>query len=114
MISLDQNDRRDFVVVGGRIQTVSDLDSAKVIIDNVIRSQIGEYRYNVTKGIEYENNVFSSAPNLQQFEAQARREVLALPFVERVTKFEYNTNNGTLNYSMTVLTSFGEINVNEL
>jgi hypothetical protein len=114
MIILSQSDLRDFVVVGGRIQTVADLDSAKVIIDNVIRSQRGEYRYNVTKGIEYENNVFSGAPNLQQFEDQARREVLALSFVERVTKFEYNTDNGTLNYSMTVLTSFGEININEL
>lgn len=108
MRSLAQDSKRDFVVVAGRIQKISDLDSAIIIIDNVVRSQLGEYRYNVTKGVDYENNVFRTNPNLQLFESQVRRAVSELSFVERVTSFEYNVKNNELTYTMTVSTIYGE------
>lgn len=114
MKALSQSVTRDFIVTAGRIQTVSDLDAAKTVIDNTVRSQLGEYRYNTTKGIDYEGNVFSSSPNLQLFEAQVRRNVLRLSFVEQITSFEYNVNNGELSYSMTVSTIYGEAELNDL
>lgn len=108
MRSLAQNYRRDFIVTAGRIQTVSDLESAKIIIDNAVRSQLGEYRYNTTKGVNYEGNVFGPAPNLQLFEAQVRRNVLSLSFVERINSFEYNVSNNELVYEMSVSTIYGD------
>lgn len=111
MKSLAQSATRDFVVVAGRIQTVSDIDAAIIVIDNVVRTQLGEYRYNVTKGVDYEGNVFGPAPNLQLFEAQVRRNVLALSFVEQITSFEYNVSNNELVYSMTVKTIYGDAEI---
>ncbi|WVH05520.1 hypothetical protein KKJFFJLC_00057 [Vibrio phage vB_VpaS_PGB] len=116
MIGLAQSSKRDFVVVAGRIQTVSDIEAAQTVIDNVVRSQLGEYRYNTTKGVDYEGNVFSSNPNLQLFEAQVRRNVLLLSFVEQIKSFEYNINSETkeLEYSMDVSTIFGDTSTRAL
>lgn len=114
MKGLAQSRTRDFVVTAGRIQTVSNLDLAKTVIDNTVRSQLGEYRYNTTKGINYEGNIFTSSPNLQLFEAQVRRNVLRLSFVEQIVSFEYNVTNGDLTYSMTASTIYGDANLNDL
>lgn len=111
MMSLNQDLKRDFVIMAGRIQTVSDLRSAIVIIDNVVRSQLGEYKYNTTKGIDYENNVFTSNPNLQLFEFQVRKNVLALSFVDGIESFDYNVNNNELEYSMNVRTTYGSASI---
>lgn len=111
MKSLAQSSKRDFVVIAGRIQKVTDSSSAIIVIDNVVRAQLGEYKYNVTKGIDYDGNVFGTNPNLQQFEAQVRRNVLALSFVERITAFEYNVSNNELIYSMTAKTIYGDVDI---
>ena len=107
MISLANNINRGFLVVAGRIQTVSNLDSSLTIIDNTVRSQLGEYIYKTDKGIDYWDNVFGANPNFQLFESQVRSNVLDLSFVERIESFEYTVKNNTLSYAMNVKTIYG-------
>ncbi len=109
LTTLAQDSNRDFLLVNGVIQTTSDAYAALVLIDNTVRGQYGEYRYDQTAGIDYTGNVFGAAPNYQLFEAQVRQKVSNLSFVESIDDFEYtiDTDSGELSYSMTVTTIYG-------
>lgn len=103
------DDTRDLNVRAGRFQFKTDLYAAMQIIDNKVREQLGEYKYNQTSGIDYTDNVFASGANYQLFESQVRTNVLSLDFVISIDSFEYDIDddNNELTYTLTVSTEYG-------
>lgn len=103
----------DWVIQSGKFVFVYAAEAAAQIIAQTVRTQLGEYQYNQTKGIEYFGNVFTGNPNFQRFEFEVRTQVKTLSFVEKITSFEYTLENNVLSYEMTVKTIYGLVTVNQ-
>jgi hypothetical protein len=72
-----------------------------------MKTQLGEYQYNQTKGIDYLGNVFTGTPNFQRFEVQARTQLEAVEGVVRVESLNYRLSVNTLIYNTTISTIYG-------
>jgi hypothetical protein len=107
--AVDSNN--DTITSSGKFVFLYGAEAAAQIIQSTIQTQLGEYQYNKTKGIDYFGNVFLGNPNFQKFEFQVRTQVKALSFVEKITAFEYNLNDSVLEYTMTVKTVYGTTTV---
>lgn len=97
----------DIVISNKQLVMIEGEAAAAQIIKQVIQTQLGEYQYAKTKGVDYFGNAFLGNPNFQLFQKQIRTQVGVLSFVEKITAFEYNLNNSILTYSMTVQTIYG-------
>lgn len=111
VIKVDGN--RDPVIKSGKYVFVYAAEAAAQVIASTIRVSLGEYQYDLTKGVDYFNNVFTGNPNFQKFEFQIRQQVKSLSFVEKITSFEYTVDNNILSYEMTVQTIYGTTTVAE-
>ncbi|CAH6970336.1 conserved hypothetical protein [Vibrio chagasii] len=110
MIRVDGN--RDPILRNGRFEFVYGIDAVAQVCDHTVRTQLGEYRYNKKKGIEYMNNVFLGDPNFQVFEIQVKEQLELVDGVNSVTLFEYEQGEETLNYTVNIDTIFGETSLN--
>lgn len=106
---LDANS--DTVTSGGKFVFIYGAEAAAQVIAATIKTQLGEYQYALTKGVDYFNNLFTGNPNYQKFEFQIRKQVMALSFVEKITSFEYTVTDDLLTYEMTVQTIYGTTTV---
>lgn len=107
MKAIEIDDNGDIVTKNGSIQYVYDLYAVMQNARQTMKTQLGEYRYDQTKGIEYFDNVFAGVPNFQRFEAHARAQILALDGVEKITSFEYDFTEGVLSYEIEIQTTYG-------
>jgi len=103
---------RDIIVLGGALQFANNIDSVLQNCDHAMRQQIGELRYDQTKGIEYFDNVFNGTPNYQLFRFQAIQELESVSGVVRVLSLSYTVQSGLLSYSAEIQTDYGVGNVN--
>ena len=109
---LKVDEKGDPIIKSGKYVFAFDLEAVLVVCDQVMRTQLGEYRYSKSSGIEYFNNVFTGNPNFQQFRKQSIQKLQAVTGVVRVSRFEYNLENNILSYDAEIITEFGSGAIN--
>jgi hypothetical protein len=92
---------------GNPIITNGNFNAVLQICEQVMKTQLGEYQYNQTKGIDYFGNVFTGTPNFQRFEVQARTQLEAVNGVTRVESLNYRLSDNKLIYTATIATIYG-------
>lgn len=95
------------IITNGNFTFITDIDAVFQICEQVMKTQLGEYQYNQTKGIDYLGNVFTGTPNFQRFEVQARTQLEAVEGVVRVESLNYRLSVNTLIYNTTISTIYG-------
>ena len=97
----------DRVTKNGLYVYLFDVDAVIQTCEQAMKTQLGEYQYNKTKGVEYFGNVFTGDPNFQLFEAQARSQLLKVDGVTSVPSFSYEQTENALSYTATIKTIYG-------
>ena len=72
----------------------------------------GEMIHEMTRGIPYEQIVWSGTPNVAQFEAAARATLSQVPGTVEILAFSATLEGDELLYTANILTDSGEITVN--
>ena len=103
----------DPIMKSGKQVFIYSSEAAAQIISSTLKVQLGEYRYNQKKGVEYMNNAFMGNPNYQLFEFQCRTQIKALSFVSKINSFEYELNDDVLSFNMNVSTIYGNVTVEQ-
>ena len=98
----------------GNIAMVSDLEALKNVIENVLRTQLGELQLNTQKGIPYFQTIFSHQTNVQYWKAYMVEAIENIDNVIRCESFEIDINNekNLLTYNSTIKTIYGDIFIN--
>lgn len=100
-----------FVGSDGHLAIVTDLSAVLQECEHVAKIVRGELIFNTLRGVlGFENNddVFSNAPNLLQFEFRLRGLWRAIPEVTEVKDFSAQLVNNVIKYDATIVTIFGE------
>lgn len=95
------------VITNGNFTFITNIDAVLQICEQIMKTQLGEYQYNQTKGIDYFGNVFTGSPNFQRFEVQARTQLEASNGVIRVESLNYSLSDNTMIYTATIVTIYG-------
>lgn len=104
---IEIDDDGAFVTKGGAIQWLEDAEAVAQLCTQVMRTRLGEYSYDQTKGIDYFGNVFLDNVNLQKFEAESREQLEAIEGVTKVASFDYSLDDGVLTYEAYIETEYG-------
>jgi hypothetical protein len=104
-LSLDEN---------GNITMSSDLEALKYVIENVVKTQMGELQLNINKGIPYFQTIFSHQTNVPYWKVYM---VDAIENVDGVISCEYfnidiDNEKNLLTYVASIKTEFGDILLN--
>lgn len=104
-------DDGDFDTSNGRLQYAVNLEAAEMIIRSNVATQLSEYKYDQTKGIEYENNIFANAPDIALFKHQVSKLVNNIGFVDNIKSFTTSVDRSSdkpiLSYTLTLVTDYG-------
>lgn len=102
------NGNRDiFLDNKGNIALVRDILAVKESAQEAAQSQLGEMIYAVDRGIPNFKVVWNGAPNVAQFEAALRRELLRVTDVIGVPVIQTRLVGEALVYTTTIQTSYG-------
>lgn len=102
------NENRDIFVDGkGNIALVRNVLAVKESAQEAAQSQLGEMIYAVDRGIPNFKVVWNGAPNVAQFEAALRRELLRVTDVIGVPIISAKLVGDALVYTATIQTSYG-------
>ena len=104
MKAIKINNDRDPIIESGKFLWVYGIDVIKQNCNQAMRQQIGELSYDKDKGIQYFENALTGNPNLQRFEAQARREISEVDGVTGIISFGYSLVDSVLNYEAEIST----------
>ena len=96
-----------FASANNRLALVDGREAVLQECEHKIRTRRGELLYAQDQGINYLSNIFSGAPNVLQFEAEAREALLMVSGVISVDGFDININDSTLEYTAIIRTIFG-------
>ena len=100
------------IITNGNFTFITDIDAVLQICEQVMKTQLGEYQYNQSKGVDYFGNVFTGTPNFQRFESQARSQIESVDGVIRVESLIYSLNENILTYNATISTIYGSGSIN--
>lgn len=88
-------------------------DSYADIINSIVSTLKGEIRLDANVGIDYFGTIFTSVSRQNIWEHFVREAVEGLEFVKSISKFtsKYTQSTKTMEYEMTVITDFGEVEI---
>lgn len=91
----------------------NELESYADIINSIISTLKGEIRLDANAGIDYFGTIFTSVSRQNIWEHFVREAVEGLEFVKSISRFtsKYIPRSKTMEYEMTVITDFGEVEV---
>ncbi len=112
MKTVKVDDSGDRVTDNGLFVYLFNLDAVIQTCEQVMKQQLGELQYDLTKGVEYFNNVFNGEPNFQLFEFQARQQILNVGGVTSIDSFSYTHIDEVLSYTATIKTIYGNGEIN--
>ncbi len=106
-IKLDPKTREQ-VIVGGNFEFVYGIDAVMQNCECAVRAQLGEYRYDVTHGVDYTGNLFSPTGIYSVWEVQVINTTKSVSGVisARVRSFEVDDKGGAT-YTIEVETVYG-------
>jgi hypothetical protein len=105
---LSVNENNDiFATSSGSLAISTGIQAVLEACQHVVEVRRGGMIYAQTDGIDYFNQVFAGSPNLLVFESQARTAISSVEDVETILEFNAELDGNTLEYSASILTSFG-------
>lgn len=78
---------------------------------NILRTQQYENSYDVESGINYLGYVLGKGTNLGAWASQVQDAINATPFIQKITDWVYNVEDGNLKFALTVETDLGQITI---
>lgn len=106
MISSDSNGDI-YIGPDGSLAIVTGLDAVMQACAAAARTQLGEMIFAVDQGLPNFQAVWNGAPNVSQFEAYLRANLLTVPDVVSVDSVTIATSGGALTYTATITTIYG-------
>ena len=95
----------------GNLSMISGLGAVIQQCEEVMETLLGELIYDKTKGIDYDNTVFSGSPGLVKFERQARAQLSSVDTIQNVTEFTLEIVGDTLRYTAIIDSTLGTGNI---
>ena len=93
------------------IQLAEDLQSCIEACESASMTMINEQIYNINEGLPNFKAIWNGKPNIRQFEVGLRRQLLLVPNVLEVVKFDGVIQDGKLIYNVTIKSNFGVFEV---
>lgn len=107
-ISINQNNDI-YLDASGNIALTVDINALADISKNKVLTTLGEAEYNQLAGIPYFETIFCDTPKIDLFQTAIIETLENTENIERVTNFDYTQNEGVFSYSLTEITSYGNI-----
>ena len=99
----------------GQIAVKTGREAYAQILENVMRTVLGEVQSNTSLGIPYFENAFSSPTDLQNWRNAVQERIMSFDFVDSIqsftTKLDYQ--NRTLSYELRVTTDDGTVIISD-
>lgn len=109
------NSRNDiYVAPDGRLAVAAGIQAVLAACQTAVQAMLGEMPLALDQGMPNFEVIWNGSPNLAQFEAAARTQFLKVPGVIEVSSFTVEVIAGTVVYSATIRTIFGEGQLNGL
>jgi hypothetical protein len=107
-------DENNDLVIGtdGKLSISADLDATMQACQQAAQAQLGEMILAVDQGVPNFETIWNGAPTTTQFEAYLRRQILAVDGVLDIVSLETSIANNVLNYTIVILTRYGEGAIN--
>lgn len=107
------NENNDlFLDQNGNLAIYTGLQAVMQACENAVKAQLGEMIYAVSSGIPNFQNVWTGVVNEQQWEVAIVAALENVPDVTNVASIDVNIQNNVISYSATILTTFGQGNIN--
>lgn len=107
ILAVDENNDI-FIGRDGRLSLANGIDAVAQACKHAVEVQLGEMMFAVDQGVPRFETVWRGSPNLGQFEAALRAQVLAVADVLRISSLEVDRIEGVLSYRMIIETIYGE------
>jgi hypothetical protein len=92
----------------GNIAVSKDLQACRYVCEQAMQGIKGEMIYAKNAGIPYFQLIFTNKPKLRQFEAQARRVLLDVDGVVKITRFISKLTGEVLQYQVDIESIYGQ------
>ena len=107
-ITLAVDSKNDlYVDAGGNIGIVRDIVACMQSAQQAAQTQLGEMQYHVDRGLPNFQVIWNGHPNVAQFEAALRREVLKVTDVLDIPELSTRLAGDRVVYAITIRTTFG-------
>lgn len=106
VFSVDENNDL-FINNDGQLSISRNLEAVIQACEHVAKAQLLEMVLNQERGIPNFETIWNGSPNVVQFEAYLRRNLLTVPDVIEVVSLETNIQNNVLLYTAEIRTIYG-------
>ena len=96
----------------GNLVIKQDIDAIGDILVNKCQTNQGELLFNTDKGIDFFNTIFNSPAYVDLFQSQLVTEIENTEAVQRINDYNANVNKDIYNYTVSVQTEYGSIELN--
>ena len=107
MRSFKRDNNFDICTEKDDIAMATDLESCIQSCESVSMTMIDEQIYNINDGLPNFKAIWNGKPNIRQFEVALRKQLLTVPNVLEVVKFEGEIRGNQLVYNVTIKSTFG-------
>lgn len=108
--SFGVNENNDiFIAQDGNLSVVTGIVATLFACAQAAKAQLGEMIFAVDQGIPNFQTVWIGTPNIPQFEAYLRANILAVAGVQSIKNLSTNASNNVLNYKIVILTVYGQV-----
>lgn len=99
----------DLVLAGdGNLSISTELKATLQACEHAAKAQLSEMVLAVDQGVPNFQIIWNGSPNVTQFEAYLRRQLLAVVGVTDVVALDTDVSNNILSYTATISTIYGE------
>lgn len=102
-------DTHDLYFKDGRLALVSGVELFAQQLRIRLNRQLGEWMWDITRGIPYREEIFVRQPSLGSIAAHFKHEILGTPHALRLESFDIGITNQTLHVNFIVVTDFGRV-----
>lgn len=110
-IAINQNNDI-FIDSSGNIALKNDIEALADMSKNKVLETLGESQYNQLEGIPYFETIFCDTPKIDLFQAAVIQTTKNTEDVINVKDFNYTQNSGVFSYTVTIVSDFGDIQLN--
>jgi len=92
----------------GNLSISSELEAILQACEHAAKAQLGEMVLSIDQGVPNFQTIWQGSPNVIQFEAYLRRQLLNVEGVSEITELNAIISNNVLSYTATIKTQFGQ------
>lgn len=109
MLTLAVNEQNDlYLDSSGNLVLLSDLDAIIQVIEQAVKTMLGECVLQIDRGMPNFETVWSGSPNVLQFNDSLQTVIQGVPGVIEVMYIQNTLEANTLGYQAVIKTIYGE------